>query len=107
MPETVALVEKCFLFIGNDTGPLRFADALNKKIVALLGPVDENVYGPFPSGQARTIVIKKDIACRPCYKKFRLPPCLHDKECLKSITVKEVLAAVRNLLGREKLTREN
>jgi lipopolysaccharide heptosyltransferase II len=98
--ETVALVEKCNLFIGNDTGPLRFADALNKKIVALFGPVDEKVYGPYPYDEKRTIVIKKDLACRPCYAKFRLAPCRNDKQCLRDISVEEVFQAVKKLLWK-------
>ncbi|MFH1094155.1 MAG: glycosyltransferase family 9 protein [Candidatus Omnitrophota bacterium] len=102
LAQTAALVDKCGLFIGNDTGPLRFADALNKKIVALFGPVDEKVYGPYPYEQGRTVVIKKDMACRPCYRKFRLPPCPYNKKCLEDITVEEVLQAVRKLRGQEK-----
>ncbi len=97
--ETVALVDKCHLFVSNDTGPLRFADALKKKIVALYGPIDEKVYGPYPYEQARTIVIKKDIACRPCYQKFRLATCSYNKKCLEDITVEEVFQAVQKLSG--------
>lgn len=98
LPQTVALVEKCSLFIGNDTGPLRFADALNKKIVALFGPVDEKVYGPYPFDEKRTIVLKKDLPCRPCYHKFRLDTCLNNKKCLEDIRVEEVIRAIRELL---------
>ncbi len=102
LSQTVALVDKCSLFIGNDTGPMRFADALNKKIVALFGPVDEKVYGPYPYAPDRTIVLKKDMACRPCYRKFRLAECRNNKKCLEDITVEEVFQSVRELLGKGK-----
>ncbi len=102
LPQTVALVDKCSLFIGNDTGPLRFADALNKKIVALFGPVDERVYGLYPPDPLRKIEIKKDIVCRPCYQKFRLPACLNNKKCLEDITIEEVFQAAQKLCGQEK-----
>jgi ADP-heptose:LPS heptosyltransferase len=98
LEETVALVERCQIFISNDTGILRFADALNKKIVALYGPIDEKVYGPYPPGRDGAIVLKKDMACRPCYKRFRLTPCVHDRRCLKDIRVEEVLTAAKDLL---------
>jgi heptosyltransferase II len=98
LTQTTALLEKCSLFIGNDTGPMRFADALRKKIVALFGPVDEKVYGPYPEDPGRAIVLKKDLPCRPCYGKFRLAPCKRDKECLKGISIDEVMAAVKKLL---------
>ena len=98
LPQTVALVEKCSLFIGNDTGPLRFADGLNKKLVALFGPVDEKVYGPYPYDEKRTIVLKKDLSCRPCYNKFRLAPCVNNRKCLSDITVDEVMTAALRLI---------
>jgi len=95
---TVALVERCGLFISNDTGILRFADGLNKKIVALYGPIDEKVYGPYPVQDGRVAVLKKDLPCRPCYNKFRLAGCSNDKKCLKDITVDDVLSAAKKLL---------
>jgi heptosyltransferase-2 len=97
LEKTVALVERCQLFISNDSGILRFADGLNKKIVALYGPIDEKVYGPYPYDEKRTIVLKKDMSCRPCYNKFRLAHCENDRKCLTGITVNDVLAAVKTL----------
>lgn len=99
LQKMTALIEKCSLMVANDTGPLRFADALNKKIVALFGPVDEKVYGIYPSRPTCVVITKKDLPCRPCYRKFRLPQCLYDKKCLKSIEVEEVFKAVKKLLG--------
>ncbi|MBM3251204.1 MAG: glycosyltransferase family 9 protein [Candidatus Omnitrophica bacterium] len=97
LEKIIALIDKCHLFVGNDTGPLRFADALDKKILAIFGPVDEKVYGPYPADKKK-VVITKNLPCRPCYKKFRMSECLRDRECLKSISVDEVFAAVRRLL---------
>jgi len=97
LEKTVSLVKRCGLFISNDTGLLRFADGLDKKIVALYGPIDEKVYGPYLSDK-RSRVVKKDLPCRPCYKNFRLDPCLRDRECLKSIQVEDVLTAVGLIL---------
>jgi len=97
LPQTVALIDRSELFIGNDTGPLRFADGLKKKIVALFGPVDDRVYGPYPPEKGRTAVLKKDMPCRPCYRGFRLQQCLLDKKCLRDITVDEVMRAVDGL----------
>ncbi len=94
----IALIDKCTLIVSNDTGPLRIADARRKKIVAIFGPVDEKVYGPYPYETGRTVVIKKDLACRPCYRKFRLTDCSYDKKCLRDISVDEVFSAVKKLL---------
>ncbi|MFH1191401.1 MAG: glycosyltransferase family 9 protein, partial [Candidatus Omnitrophota bacterium] len=99
LERTVSLVKRCNLFIGNDSGLLKFADGLDKKIVALYGPIDEKVYGPYMS-DGRSIVVKKDLSCRPCYNNFRLKSCDRDRECLKSISVGEVFEAVGRLLRK-------
>jgi len=98
LEKMVSLIDKCSLFISNDTGPLRFADALKKKIVALYGPLDEKVYGPYPFNEKRIIVVKKDLSCRPCYKRFKLPICNRNRECMNSISIKEVFEAARSLI---------
>ncbi|MDD5348393.1 MAG: glycosyltransferase family 9 protein [Candidatus Omnitrophica bacterium] len=98
LPETVALIERINLFIGNDTGPLRFADAFGKKIVAFFGPVDEKVYGPYPTDEKRAVVLTHAVSCRPCYRRFKLPECVNDRICLKSISVEEAFDAVKRLV---------
>jgi len=98
LEKMIALIETCSLIVGNDTGPLRFADALKKKIIVLFGPVDERVYGPYPYEPHRQAIIKRDLACRPCYRKFRLPQCPYDKKCLRDIEVEEVFEAAKTLM---------
>jgi heptosyltransferase II len=99
LEKTVSLVKRSDLFISNDTGLLRFADGLNKKIVALYGPIDEKVYGPYLADE-RSIVVTKNLPCRPCYHNFRLKHCERNRECLKSISVDEVLTAVSSILNK-------
>jgi heptosyltransferase II len=98
LEQTVPLIEHCTLFISNDTGFLRYADALNRKIVALYGPINEKVYGPYRFNDAKTVILTNDLPCRPCYNTFRITPCEHDKACLKTITVDQVIVAVKKLL---------
>ncbi len=100
LSECAALVDRCELFIGNDTGPLRFADALKKKIIAFFGPVDEKVYGLFPFDAQRHRYMFSDVPCRPCYQKFRIRQCAMDRACLKNISVDQVVNAVEELIGK-------
>ncbi len=97
--EFVALIDRCSIIITNDGGPVHISVARKIKTVSIFGPVDEKVYGPYPLSQDH-IVIKKDLPCRPCYKKFRVPFCSYNRECLNSISVKEVFEAVVNLLNK-------
>ncbi len=93
----MALINQCNLIITNDGGPLHLAVALGVKVVSIFGPVDEQVYGPYPLN-SRHIAIKKDFSCRPCYRKFRMPECNYQHRCLTGITVDEVFREAGRLL---------
>jgi len=95
--ELAAIISCLDILVANDGGPLHMAVALGIKTVSIFGPVDPVVYGPYPVSP-KHIVLKKDLSCRPCYKKFKTPVCLRDKECIKSITISDVFDAVRRLL---------
>lgn len=90
-----ALLARCRLAIVNDGGPLHVAVAQGIKTVSIFGPVDENVYGPYPRDGHK--VVHATVACRPCYKRFRVSDCLHHN-CLKLITVEDVLKKVKEVL---------
>ncbi len=97
LEEFAAMVGNCRALITNDGGPLHVAVARGVPTVSMFGPVDELVYGPYPASP-KHMVIKKEMVCRPCYKKFRVPVCDLDRACINTITVDEVFQAVRSLL---------
>ncbi len=90
-----ALARRCSLVVTNDGGPLHVAVAAGTKTVSIFGPVDERVYGPYSSHNHR--VVKTDIACRPCYRRFRRASCDHIS-CLRRITVEDVMRKVEEIL---------
>jgi ADP-heptose:LPS heptosyltransferase len=91
-----ALLKRCKLLLTNDGGPLHMASALGVKTVSIFGPVDEKVYGPYPSSPEH-ITITSDIDCRPCYKGFKYPLC-SNRLCLDNIEASVVLSAIRSNL---------
>jgi len=93
-----ALISKCAAIITNDGGPLHMAVGLGVKTVSIFGPVNELVYGPYPPGDDHVIVLKKGLACRPCYKRFKYNKC-ENRLCLDAITVDEVLRAAEKVLA--------
>ena len=95
-----ACLAKCNLVICNDGGPLHVAVSQNVRTVSIFGPVDEEVYGPYPR-DPKHIVVTKDINCRPCYRRFKLPVCSHNRQCLRDISVKEVFEIIRQRLQLE------
>lgn len=96
--DLIAAVDKLDMLVTNDGGPLHIAAALGKKTVSFFGPVDPRVYGPYPPDIKKHVVLKSDLDCSPCYVKFRLLECLRQRECLKDISVKQALLAIKSLL---------
>ncbi|MBU1006788.1 MAG: glycosyltransferase family 9 protein [Candidatus Omnitrophica bacterium] len=86
--QMAALCGRCSLVICSEGGPLHIAASQGVKTVSIFGPVDENVYGPYPKSE-KNIIVTSNISCRPCYKKFKLPEC-ETKKCLEDITVETV-----------------
>jgi ADP-heptose:LPS heptosyltransferase len=97
LEELTGLISNLNILITNDGGPLHIAVALGIKTVAIFGPVDTLVYGPYPSSSKHT-VIAKDFDCQPCYQNFHFPVCLYDRRCTRDITVDEVYSAVEKLI---------
>ncbi len=95
LSETAALIEKCSLFISNDSGLLHVATAVNAPVIGIFGPTDPGRTGPYLDSSA---VLRKDMTCSPCYagKPVR---CDHS-ECLDSITVNDVIEKVKQRLDR-------
>ena len=90
--EMIPYLERARLFVGGDTGPLHIASALGVPVVGLFGPTDPARNGPFGRGDG---VVWKAVPCSPCYKR-RCPG--FDTVCLRSMSVPEVMAAVRQRL---------
>lgn len=96
IPQLVALIKRCNLYISVDSGPMHIAVAVGTPLVAIYGPGYKRY---FPYGDSnKFIIIKKDVDCSPCYK----IKC-NDFRCMKSITVDNVLWAVDNQLKKSGL----
>jgi predicted lipopolysaccharide heptosyltransferase III len=63
---TTALIKRCKLFIGNDSGPMHIASAVNTATVALFGAQTPLLFGP--SGAKAEAVYRK-VVCSPCVQK--------------------------------------
>lgn len=93
-----AMLAKCSLVVCNDGGPLHVAISQDVKTVSIFGPVNEKVYGPYPPGK-KHIVVTKNIECRPCYEKFKVPLCRRNRQCVRGITADEVLKIIKENLA--------
>ena len=96
----VSLISRCQVFLGNSTGPMHIAAALEVPVVATFGavhPLDSHlVWGPWGEGH---IVVRKDLDCGDCHP----TDCTH-YDCMNLMTVEMVLEAVRTHLRKASVT---
>jgi heptosyltransferase-2 len=90
--ELACLLKKADLLISNDSAILHLGSYLNRPVVGIFGPTDEAKYAPWSE---EAVLVKKDIACRPCAK----AQCRYGTlACLQLVKVEDVLNAARNIL---------
>jgi len=94
LAQAAALIEKCSLFISNDSGLLHVACAVNPLTIGIYGPTDYKRTGPFSNS---AVIVRKKLDCSPCYKGTKVDCTRLD--CLELITVEEVLETVDSILS--------
>ena len=73
--------------ITNDSGPMHLAAAVGTPVIAMFGPTDPALVGPYGAGHT---AIKTTPDCAPCRNKETCP---RSGECMTKITVEEALSA--------------
>ncbi|MDR1401874.1 MAG: glycosyltransferase family 9 protein [Puniceicoccales bacterium] len=58
LTDAIHLVKKAALVIGNDSAPVHLAAAIGIPLVALFGPTDPKMFGPYPIGSESNHVIQ-------------------------------------------------
>lgn len=62
--ELAALLARCRLYVGSDTGPMHVASLVGTPVVQILGPTDPVENAPFAGTPSRTVRVP--VACSPC-----------------------------------------
>jgi ADP-heptose:LPS heptosyltransferase len=62
--QLAALIQRCHLYIGNDTGPMHIAAAMGTQVVSMFGSTNASRSGPYGNGH---IVISTKLGCAPCH----------------------------------------
>jgi heptosyltransferase-3 len=113
-PQNVALLQQARLFIGPDTSTTHLAAAAGCPTVALFGPTDPRLWGPWPAGgldapwqasgaiqnRGNVWLVQNPLPCLPC----QLEGCERHigsaSACLEELTADQVLVAVDQALAR-------
>jgi heptosyltransferase-2 len=92
---TLALLKRCQLYVGNDSGIMHLAASAGLPLVTIFGSTSPQLFGPW--GKEATIV-SAGFQCAPCRQKF-FTECQPSERgyppCLEAVTVEMVLSALR------------
>lgn len=103
--ETAAVIEECNLFLGNDSGPMHLAAAVETPVVAVFGPSNWRAWGPYtPAGQRSPhAIVSRDLPCMPCFYRAHdlgLREGCGTRPCLTGLSHVPVLRACREILDK-------
>jgi heptosyltransferase-3 len=112
-PEIAALLARARVYVGPDTSVTHLAAASGAPTVALFGPTDPRLWGPWPAhglsapwAASGTIqrrhnvwLVQNPLACLPCQQEGCDRRLDSRAQCLDELTAQQVLIAVDQALG--------
>jgi heptosyltransferase-1 len=93
LKELAALLHNAVFLLTNDSGPMHLAVAAGTPVVALFGPTDPALVGPYGPGHE---VLRVEVECAPCSKR----DCPERPPCMTMLGVKPVAEACERMLDR-------
>ena len=98
--QSIALMEKCKLFVTNDTALMHISAGLKIPTVAIFGYTNYKELYPWHN---KHIIVRKELDCSPCFFNSPRPvQCVFTGEdefkCIKTIGLEEVMDAAEKLI---------
>lgn len=97
--QLAALYRGCVLVLGVDSGPMHLATATGVRTVVLFGPIDHRRFAPWGPPERHTVV-RSGLWCSPCGVIEACPRGTSPSECMTTISVAQVLAAIERSTPR-------
>jgi heptosyltransferase-2 len=102
--ETAGVLEACDLVLGNDSGPVHIAAAMQTPVVAVFGPSNARAWGPYtPPGEPTLhTIVSLDLPCQPCFYRVHslgLREGCGPRPCLTNLNSERVTEACRQKLA--------
>ncbi len=112
-PQIAALLSRAAVFIGPDTSVTHLAAASGCPTIALYGPTDPRLWGPWPAGglkqswlaagttqrRGNVWLVQNPLPCLPCQKEGCDRHIESSSQCLDELSSRQVLAAVDEALA--------
>lgn len=92
-----ALIEKCSFVIANDSGPMHISTAVGTPTLALHGPTDPKMQGPF--GKKHEYIRLEELECIGC----NLLDCPRNHECFLQLPTERVIGKIQTLFIKNKI----
>lgn len=92
--EAIAVLARCDLVVGGDTGLVHCARALGRRTLVVFGPTDPARHR-FGAGER---FVSLALACQPCHDHGPVRCPLGHHDCMRSLGVEQVARAARALL---------
>ncbi|MFH2145568.1 MAG: glycosyltransferase family 9 protein [Candidatus Omnitrophota bacterium] len=100
LKQVLALINRCRIFIGPDSGLLHLASCLKKETIGLYGATAADFIYPY-FHRHNIVKCRKYFPCLPCYPQGDSSPC-KDKvifgRCMQAISVDEVLEKIKSVV---------
>lgn len=99
LTESTAIMKRCNVFVTNDSSQMHIAAAMGLKVVAIVGPTNQNYIYPWKTDHQ---IVTLNLDCAPCF--FYSPrPLICNRDdlkfkCIKELTVDMVYSSVLKYL---------
>lgn len=87
-----AIIKKCTIVIGNDSGPMHIAVAMGVPTLGIYGPTDPKLQGPY--GENNLYIVNEKLDCLYC----NLLECPIGNICMTQLPKENVINKVKELL---------
>lgn len=98
--QSIALMERCNMFVTNDSALMHVASALGLKIIAIIGPTNKQYIHPWKTEHK---IISLNLNCAPCF--FYSPKLLSCSrtdvqfKCIKELNVEMVYKSIKSFFN--------
>ncbi|MBI3194437.1 MAG: glycosyltransferase family 9 protein [Ignavibacteriae bacterium] len=100
LKQLAAILKRCSIMITNDSGPMHIAAAVGTPTVAIFGPTNPMLQGPF--GNQSEIVRNERLGCLGC----NFTKCPIGNPCMEELSVEEVFQACQHLITKISITED-
>lgn len=92
-----AIIKKCDIVIGNDSGPLHIAVAVGVPTLGIYGPTNPYLQGPY--GENNLSIVKEELICLYC----NLLQCPIGNICMTELSKEKIICKVKMLVQKNNI----